>query len=713
MAIDRNLLEQEALALLNRGQVDKALNRYQALLRADPRDRRIRQKVAELLLRLGRRQEGERMLREVADSYVAEGQHRAAVAVLKQLLELNPEDADLEGQLGTCYQAAGFPTEARRCLEGAVRRLSKTDPPRAITYLRQLIRLAGGDPALQIQLAELLDSAGQRAEAQEQWRALMAEAKRRGRSDDVLRFVEAALKGAPDDVELLCEAAEARFAAGDPRAALGHVQKAYAHEKQSARVLSLLARALDEGGMGAKARPVYLQAARQFENEGNATARAEALTRALALGPDDPEIRAMLGEAAQAASRAQLRLDDKPWAAPKTEAEVRAVIRARTLARYGYGDRALEVLRSADPSIRGAVSVRVALAELLVERGDTNAALDELKAVPALSDETARDQLRTRVLVLGGGAQTPYSTDLDEDALDEIDDEALESMGSEPTGEVSDELIDEPSEEIVEDDPTEDTPVQNALIVKTVKAPRKGGASPTAVASLFTAPTTPTPAGGGMVASLKVGVKKAARPRDKAPPIPKMGAQPDTVIMALEEGAPAFIHHTEEMATMADIPGFFDAMEVKPDFSDLFPPTPSLEIFEEFDEPTAPSLKHEEVSLDEARALLSAGLYAEARNKVVDRADLPGVVVLAAALKGMGETVPAADRLRSALSEASETDPGYLDALFALAQLDAHTRKSRSALRLLGELQDLDASYRKQEVADLKRGIEIMIKTGR
>ena len=70
MAIDRNLLEQEALALLNRGQVEKALNRYQALLRADPRDRRIRQKVAELLLRMGRRGEGERLLREVADSLV-------------------------------------------------------------------------------------------------------------------------------------------------------------------------------------------------------------------------------------------------------------------------------------------------------------------------------------------------------------------------------------------------------------------------------------------------------------------------------------------------------------------------------------------------------------------------------------------------------------------------------------------------------------------
>lgn len=697
MAIDRNLLEQEALALLNRGQVDKALNRYQALLRADPRDRRIRQKVAELLLRLNRRPEGERMLRDVADSYVAEGQHRAAVAVLKQLLELNPDDGDLEGQLGTCYQAAGFPTEARRCLEGSVRRLTRTDPTRAVHYLRQLIRLSGGEAALQVQLAELLELAGLRTEALESWKNLAADAKRRGRTDDLLRFVESALRSAPDDVELLCEAAEARFANGDARGSLAHVQKAYQLEKQSARVLSLLARALDEGGMPAKARPVYMQAARQFEAEGNANARAEALSRALALGPDDPELRSQVGEAANAANRAQLRLDDKPWAAPHNEAEVRTVIRARTLARYGFGDRALEVLRSCDQNTRESISVRVALAELLVERGDNDGALVELRALPPLSDETARDQVRTRVLVLGGGPSIHSDEPLDDDTLQELDEDALESMGPEHT-----------ESEIIDDEPTEDTPVAGALVVKTIKAPQKGPGA-LIVDSLPEAPTTPTP---GSVASLKVGVKKAPRPRLKAPPIPDPGPQPDTVIMALEEGAPAFINHGEDQATIADIPGFFEEMELKPDFSDLFPPTPSLEI-EDYDEPTSPNVSGPQLELDEARALLTAGLYVEARNKVVDRVDLPGVVVLAQALKGMGELVPAADRLRSVLAEAGETDDGYLDALFILAQLDAQTRKTRAALRLLGELQDLDPNYRRQEVADLKRGIEILARTAR
>ena len=53
MGIDRNRLEQEAVKLLQRGKTDQALQRYQTLVRDDPRDRRIRQKLAELYLQTG------------------------------------------------------------------------------------------------------------------------------------------------------------------------------------------------------------------------------------------------------------------------------------------------------------------------------------------------------------------------------------------------------------------------------------------------------------------------------------------------------------------------------------------------------------------------------------------------------------------------------------------------------------------------------------
>ena len=46
MSIDRDRLEQEAMKLLRKGQTERALERYLALLKLDTRDRRIRQRVA-------------------------------------------------------------------------------------------------------------------------------------------------------------------------------------------------------------------------------------------------------------------------------------------------------------------------------------------------------------------------------------------------------------------------------------------------------------------------------------------------------------------------------------------------------------------------------------------------------------------------------------------------------------------------------------------
>ena len=719
MAIDRNLLEQEALALLNRGQVEKALNRYQALLRADPRDRRIRQKVAELLLRMGRRGEGERLLREVADSLVNEGQHRAAVALYKQLLELSPDDGELEAQLGICYATAGFPTEARRTLESAVKHLSRTDPARAVASARQLMRLAPGETAVVVMVAELMESAGQRAEALESWRALAADAKRRGRTDDQVRFLEQAVKSASEDVDLLCEAAEARFAIGDPKAALAHVQKAYQVEKQSARVLALLARALEEGGMAIKARPVWIQAARQFEAEGASAARADALTRALAIGPDDPELRAQLGEAASAAARAQLRLDDKPWAQPKGDNELRVVVRARTLARYGFPDRALDVLRQSDAASRFSGAVRIALAELLAERGDAPGALAELREVVSAVDAEAREQLRTRMEMLGevfGGDVLP--DEIDDSGLEELDEGAIE-----PT------TMEQEDEESIEDEPTVDTPRQGEILVSPPQFLTPPPAVPLDPIQSY-APEVPDlslplaarpKARGGL--GIKVGVKKVTHaPVEEeeglAPPPEGMLAEDDdfpTSVQSPEEAGIAAIRLpiVAEMPTVADVPSFLDALDLKPDFSDLLPGSPSMEIEEEEEiesEITSTDALGADVSLDEARALVAVGLFYEVRDMLVGRADLASVEVLARALWGIGDVGTASERLRAALADAGETDAGYLDALWTLAQLDARLRKSRSALRLLGELTDLDPGFRRREVADLKRGVEMLLK---
>ena len=85
MAEDRNTLEQEAIGHLGKGNTEEALKCYQAVLRIEPRDIRIRQKIADLYLQLGKKPEAMRQMREVAIGHIGEDQHRQALVVLKHL----------------------------------------------------------------------------------------------------------------------------------------------------------------------------------------------------------------------------------------------------------------------------------------------------------------------------------------------------------------------------------------------------------------------------------------------------------------------------------------------------------------------------------------------------------------------------------------------------------------------------------------------------
>src|SRR5207302_4956931 len=68
-----------------RADLDKALTRLEEVLHRDPERHDVRRKVAELAMRLGRL--------------------GSAVEQLKKLLdEVSPQDAELEGLLGQCYE---------------------------------------------------------------------------------------------------------------------------------------------------------------------------------------------------------------------------------------------------------------------------------------------------------------------------------------------------------------------------------------------------------------------------------------------------------------------------------------------------------------------------------------------------------------------------------------------------------------------------------
>ncbi len=685
MAVDRDRLEQEAMRLLQRGQTDRALERYLALLKGNPRDRRIRQRVAELYAKVGRLVEAERHFREIVRQLRAAGQSKAAIGVYKQLVRLRPDDPELIAEMGDCWADSGFPSEAAGCWEQAVDMLAGVHPADAVPHLRKLIRARPGDTPLRVRLAELLEAARWTEAAFQEWSGLAAEARRLGRTEDELRFLEQALRLRADHPEALRAAADAALRLGDGRRALEHLQRAAAGGTPGADLLELLARAFEAVGQPERARGLWVECARLHGEAGEVEARARALQAAVDAGETDPAVVREAAEAARRAEAERLRLDEQDWARPREPEVVRLVVRARVLRRYGFPERARAVLDAAPPELAERLPVRVARVEVLAELGETAAALRELEGVLAPSSGAARD-VATRLEVL----RAALARSGGEEAAAEGEDDGL----------LDDELLDD---ELLDDD---------ELLADGVLAEDGGPAAGEAAAGEGGSggedePTDdePTAAGDGDLDELEARGDALAAAGDREGAIEAWQA-----VLARDPGRDRVLVKLGDLLASAPSLDAPAAPPPEPGFGGEDPFADfGLEVAPEPAAPARPAPGRPAPSAGgdgDAWAWLAVGRPDEAEAAAGD--DLDGALVRALARKLRGDLPGAARLLRLAVADAAEDDPAYRAAILELAGLSAATGKLAAARRLLDELEDLDPGFDPVGVRRVRRGLALL-----
>ena len=96
-------LKSKAQLALSRGEWKKALESFRKYCLKEPRDLRARLKVAELLERLGQREEAVQMFRKVAEGYASDGFILQAISVNKMILRMNPSSKDAGERLVRLY----------------------------------------------------------------------------------------------------------------------------------------------------------------------------------------------------------------------------------------------------------------------------------------------------------------------------------------------------------------------------------------------------------------------------------------------------------------------------------------------------------------------------------------------------------------------------------------------------------------------------------
>lgn len=100
--LDAGKIKDDAGKYLRRGKLDKALEAYILLEKAEPNDLRVPQKIAELMVKLGQKDTGLAKYYESAEKYHQRGFLVQAIAIYKIILDISPKDskaADILKQL--------------------------------------------------------------------------------------------------------------------------------------------------------------------------------------------------------------------------------------------------------------------------------------------------------------------------------------------------------------------------------------------------------------------------------------------------------------------------------------------------------------------------------------------------------------------------------------------------------------------------------------
>ncbi|MCB9722932.1 MAG: tetratricopeptide repeat protein [Spirochaetaceae bacterium] len=215
MALNKRKVLDAARKFAQKGAKAKALKEYQKLLQADPRDAKLLLEVGDAYRRWGQAEEAIAQYSKVAQQYRQDGFDARAVAVFKQILNLDPKHYSAYVSLAELYQRMGLDSEAISALQTAAdgyhKEGRKTD---ALELLRQMAALDPTNTTSRLKVAELLRQEGMTQEALVEYQAVAEELESQQERDQLITVLERILETKPDHLPSLTSLVRQLVAAG-------------------------------------------------------------------------------------------------------------------------------------------------------------------------------------------------------------------------------------------------------------------------------------------------------------------------------------------------------------------------------------------------------------------------------------------------------------------------------------------------------------------
>jgi tetratricopeptide (TPR) repeat protein len=220
LAINKRKVLDAARKFAQKGAKQKALKEYNKLIQVDPRDAKLLLEVGDAYRRWGQVEEAITQYNKVANQYKQDGFDARAVAVLKQILNLDPKYHVAHVSLAELYQRMGLESDAIASLQTAADTCYKEGRRKeALELLRKMAALDPSNTTSRLKVADLLKQEGLEQEAVTEYEAVAGELGRQGASEQVAVVQERILEIQPDRSDLLVGLARTLCDLGRPERA--------------------------------------------------------------------------------------------------------------------------------------------------------------------------------------------------------------------------------------------------------------------------------------------------------------------------------------------------------------------------------------------------------------------------------------------------------------------------------------------------------------
>jgi tetratricopeptide (TPR) repeat protein len=204
LAINKRKVLDSARKYVQKGAKQKALKEYEKLLKLDPRDGKLRLEIGDAHRRWGQIDEATGQYTKVAEQYKQDGFDARAVAVYKQVLNLDSKRYSSYVALAELYQRMGLDSEAISALQTAADGYHKEGQKReALELLRKMATLDPTNTTSRMKVADLLRQEGMEEDAVSEYEAVAEELLRQESHESVPAVYARILEIKPKRVDIM------------------------------------------------------------------------------------------------------------------------------------------------------------------------------------------------------------------------------------------------------------------------------------------------------------------------------------------------------------------------------------------------------------------------------------------------------------------------------------------------------------------------------